>query len=66
MNIPKKKSIHLNQNSFEERTSENIKKKKKKLKMKNQTKVYSKKKVKKGEESEKLGRISRAFNFHFL
>lgn len=35
MNIPKKKSIHLNQNSFEERTSENIKKKKKKLKMKN-------------------------------
>lgn len=67
MNIPKwkKKSIHLIQNSSEERTRENIKKKKKKIK--NQTEVYPKKKIKKKrEESEKLGRISRAFNFHFL
>lgn len=44
MNIPKwkKKSIHFIQNSAE-RTRENIKKKKKKIK--NQTEVYPKKKI---------------------
>lgn len=67
MNIPKwkKKSIHLIQNSSEERTRENIKKKIKKLKIR-QKYILRKKLKKKREESEKLGRISRAFNFHFL
>lgn len=53
MNIPKwkKKSIHLIQNSSEERTRENIKKKRKKLKIRQ--KYILRKKLKKKEKREK-------------